>query len=159
MVQEGLGRHLILWRCQEIWEVKELIDPGRLWLSVTVFYLFIYFFTNWIFYWHFVISSSQGRTLKSAGWDFSIGESEGTGTFRSVSRPPQFRDKKTDVSYNQLTQRKAPDSGYQGRSANRSESSFGKDLRVPYDDEHLDNHLEDVTDSYYTYLSLLQKLT
>ncbi|XP_027340383.1 germinal center kinase 1-like isoform X2 [Abrus precatorius] len=93
--------------------------------------------------------SGQGITLKSAGWDFSIGASQGTGTFRSASRPPQFRDKKTEVSHNQLSQRKAPESGYQGGSANRSalneplETSSGKDLRVPHRDEHLDNDLED----------------
>ncbi|KAL2331403.1 hypothetical protein Fmac_018984 [Flemingia macrophylla] len=94
--------------------------------------------------------SDQGTTLKSAGWDFSIGESQGTGTFRSVSRPPQFRDKKTEVSHNQLTQRKAPESVYQeGGSANRSapnespESSIGRDLKVPHHDEYWDNNLED----------------
>ncbi|KAE9585179.1 putative protein kinase STE-STE20-YSK family [Lupinus albus] len=92
--------------------------------------------------------SDQGKTMKSSGWDFSIGGSQGTGTFRSVSRPPQFRDKKPEVSHNQLTQRKAPESGYQGGSANRSalneslESSFGKDPRGSYHDEHLAN-LED----------------
>ncbi|XP_073221329.1 uncharacterized protein [Cicer arietinum] len=94
-------------------------------------------------------SSSQGKTLKSSEWDFSIGESEGTGTFRSVARPPQSRDKKTDVSYNQLTQRKALDAGYQGGSTNKSalnqslESSFGKDHRAPYHHEHPDNQLDD----------------
>nr|XP_027190798.1 germinal center kinase 1 isoform X2 [Cicer arietinum] len=93
--------------------------------------------------------SSQGKTLKSSEWDFSIGESEGTGTFRSVARPPQSRDKKTDVSYNQLTQRKALDAGYQGGSTNKSalnqslESSFGKDHRAPYHHEHPDNQLDD----------------
>ncbi|XP_057454008.1 uncharacterized protein LOC130745663 [Lotus japonicus] len=94
-------------------------------------------------------ASNLGKTLKSAGWDFSIGGSEGTGTFRSASRPPQFREKKTEVSNNQLTQRKAPEIGYQEGSANRSslneslESSFGKDVRVSYDDVQLDNQLED----------------
>ncbi|CAL0310163.1 unnamed protein product [Lupinus luteus] len=89
--------------------------------------------------------SDQGKTMKSSGWDFSIGGSQGTGTFRSVARPPQFRDKKTEVSHNQLTQRKAPDSGFQGGSDNRSalneslESSFGKDPKVSYHDEHLAN--------------------
>ncbi|XP_058779617.1 uncharacterized protein LOC131653481 isoform X3 [Vicia villosa] len=75
---------------------------------------------------------SQGKTLKSSEWDFSIGESEGTGTFRNVSRPPQSRDKKTDVSYNQLTQKKAPDAGYQGGYANRIAAN-----------QSLDNQLED----------------
>ncbi|KAL5131679.1 Serine/threonine-protein kinase svkA [Glycine soja] len=92
--------------------------------------------------------SGQGKTLRSSGWDFSIGGSQGTGTFRSVSRPPQFRDKKTEVSDHQLNQRKIPESGYQGESGNKSalnellETSFGKDLGVPYHDEHPDNHLE-----------------
>ncbi|CAL5200920.1 unnamed protein product [Lathyrus oleraceus] len=88
---------------------------------------------------------SQVKTLKSSEWDFSIGESEGTGTFRSVSRPPQSRDKKTEVSYNQLTQKKAPDAGYQAGYANRSapNQSLEKDLRAPYHHEHPDNQLED----------------
>ncbi|KOM43555.1 hypothetical protein LR48_Vigan05g116000 [Vigna angularis] len=92
--------------------------------------------------------SDQGKTLKSAGWDFNIGGSQGTGTFRNVSRPPQFREKKAEASHNQVTQRKAPESGYQGGSANRRalseslESSSGRD-RVPHHDEHLDNHTED----------------
>ncbi|CAL0310662.1 unnamed protein product [Lupinus luteus] len=92
--------------------------------------------------------SDQCKAMKSSGWDFSIGGSQGTGTFRSVLRPSQFRDKKTEVSHDQLTQRKAPESGYQGGFANRSalnesiESSFGKDPGVSYHDEHLAN-LED----------------
>ncbi|CAL0326544.1 unnamed protein product [Lupinus luteus] len=92
--------------------------------------------------------SDQGKTMRSSGWDFSIGGSQGTGTFRSVSRPPQFRDKKAEVSHNQLTQRKSPESDYQVGSANRSalneslESSFGKDPTISYHDEHLAN-LED----------------
>jgi hypothetical protein len=112
------------------------------------------------FYWQFVILSSQGKTPKSSEWDFSIGESEGTGTFRSVSRPPQSRDKKTEGSYNQLTQRKALDTGYQGGFPNRSSfnQSLEKDLRAPYLHEQSDNQLEDVIDSYYAYLSILPKI-
>lgn len=112
------------------------------------------------FYEQFVICSSQVKTLKSSEWDFSIGESEGTGTFRSVSRPPQSRDKKTEVSYNQLTQKKAPDAGYQAGYANRSapNQSLEKDLRAPYHHEHPDNQLEDVIISYYVYRSMLQKV-
>ncbi|BAT89584.1 hypothetical protein VIGAN_06057100 [Vigna angularis var. angularis] len=90
--------------------------------------------------------SGQGKTLKSSGWDFSISGSQGTGTFRSVSRPPQFRDKKTEVSNHQLTQNKSPESGYQVGSGNKNElleASFGKDSGIPYHDEHLDDHLED----------------
>ncbi|XP_020235925.1 serine/threonine-protein kinase 4 [Cajanus cajan] len=91
----------------------------------------------------------QNQTLKSVGWDFNIGGSQGTGTSRNVSRPPQFRDKKTEVSHNQLTQRKAPENVYQGGSTNRIasneslESSSRGDLKAPHHDEYLDNHLED----------------
>ncbi|KAH1127350.1 hypothetical protein AAZX31_06G221800 [Glycine max] len=93
--------------------------------------------------------SGQGKSLRSSGWDFSIGGSQGTGTFRSVSRPPQFRDKKIELSNHQLNQRKSPESGYQVGSDNKSahneslETYFGKDLGVAYHDEHPDNHLED----------------
>ncbi|XP_054811268.1 uncharacterized protein LOC129312617 isoform X2 [Prosopis cineraria] len=66
------------------------------------------------------IPSGQDKTLKNSGWDFSISGSEGTGTFRSVVRPPQYRDKKTDFSQNQLDQKKAPESGYHGASSYRS---------------------------------------
>ncbi|KAL5147210.1 Serine/threonine-protein kinase svkA [Glycine soja] len=93
--------------------------------------------------------SGQGKSLRSSGWDFSIGGSQGTGTFRSVSRPPQFRDKKIELSNHQLNQRKSPESGYEVGSDNKSahneslETYFGKDLGVAYHDEHPDNHLED----------------
>ncbi|KAL1299544.1 hypothetical protein HN51_044097 [Arachis hypogaea] len=89
-------------------------------------------------------TSGQGQTVKSAGWDFNIGGSQGTvrsGTVRSVARPP--------VSQNQVTQRKAPESGYQGGTVSRSalnesvESSLGKDLRITYHDEDPDDHDED----------------
>ncbi|XP_057454820.1 uncharacterized protein LOC130746268 isoform X2 [Lotus japonicus] len=92
--------------------------------------------------------SDPGKTLKSSGWDFSIGGSQGTGTFHSVSRPPHFRDKKNEVSNHQLNQIKTPESGYQGGSANRSvlnESleTSGKNHGISYLDEHPDNHRED----------------
>lgn len=118
---------------------------------------------------HFLICSDPGKTLKSSGWDFSIGGSQGTGTFHSVSRPPHFRDKKNEVSNHQLNQIKTPESGYQGGSANRSvlnESleTSGKNHGISYLDEHPDNHREDVIDSYfvslvYISLSLSEKLT
>ncbi|KAG2396769.1 Mitogen-activated protein [Vigna angularis] len=91
----------------------------------------------------------------------SISGSQGTGTFRSVSRPPQFRDKKTEVSNHQLTQNKSPESGYQVGSGNKNElleASFGKDSGIPYHDEHLDDHLEDVIDSHYVGLPFSNKM-
>ncbi|XP_071907388.1 uncharacterized protein [Coffea arabica] len=33
--------------------------------------------------------SGQGKTLRNAGWDFSLGATPGTGTVRSAVRPPQ----------------------------------------------------------------------
>ncbi|XP_027061644.2 germinal center kinase 1-like isoform X3 [Coffea eugenioides] len=33
--------------------------------------------------------SGQGKTLRNAGWDFSLGATSGTGTVRSAVRPPQ----------------------------------------------------------------------
>ncbi|KAJ7981766.1 Protein kinase superfamily protein [Quillaja saponaria] len=95
-----------------------------------------------------VRASGLGKTLKNAGWDFSIGGLPSTGTVRTVSRPPQVREKKTEVSQNQVSQRKAVDSGYQGASAYRSslresaEVSFGNDARDRYHDEYQD-YLED----------------
>ncbi|KAG2380264.1 Golgin candidate 2 [Vigna angularis] len=56
------------------------------------------------FYGLFLISSDQGKILKSAGWDVSIGGSQGTGTLRNFSRPPQFREKIAEASHNQASQ-------------------------------------------------------
>ncbi|KAC9170978.1 hypothetical protein E3N88_46264 [Mikania micrantha] len=45
---------------------------------------------------------------RNAGWDFSIGASGSTGTVRSAVRPPQIRDRKTDI---QATQKRSMESG------------------------------------------------
>ncbi|KAH0651982.1 hypothetical protein KY285_032147 [Solanum tuberosum] len=60
--------------------------------------------------------SGQGKTLKTAGWDFSIGGSSSTGTVRSV-KPPQVRDRKPEVPLNQPVSRKNLDSGSYWSSA------------------------------------------
>ncbi|KAM3396053.1 serine/threonine-protein kinase 3/4 isoform X1 [Capsicum galapagoense] len=60
--------------------------------------------------------SGQGKTLKTAGWDFSIGGSSSTGTVRSV-KPPQVRDRKPEVPLNQAASRKNLDSGNNWSSA------------------------------------------
>ncbi|XP_049412388.1 serine/threonine-protein kinase sid1 [Solanum stenotomum] len=60
--------------------------------------------------------SGQGKTLKTAGWDFSIGGSSSTGTVRSV-KPPQVRDRKPEVPLNQPASRKNLDSGSNWSSA------------------------------------------
>nr|XP_043623781.1 serine/threonine-protein kinase 4-like [Erigeron canadensis] len=55
-----------------------------------------------------VRASGQSKTQRNAGWDFSIGGSGSTGTVRSAVRPPQIRDRKTDI---QATQKRTVDSG------------------------------------------------
>ncbi|XP_060191087.1 uncharacterized protein LOC132620429 isoform X2 [Lycium barbarum] len=60
--------------------------------------------------------SGQGKTLKAAGWDFSIGGSSSTGTVRSV-KPPQVRDRKPEVPLNQPASRKIMESGNNRSSA------------------------------------------
>jgi len=154
-----------------LWEREKSFVKGKpleeKFLSYFLFFssypiVFFFILINSWFLTLYLICSGQGKTLKSSGWDFSISGSQGTGTFRSVSRPPQFRDKKTEVSNHQLNPKKSPESGYQGGSGNKNElleTSFGKDLGVPYHDEHLDNHLEDVIDSHYVGLSFSKNLT
>ncbi|KAG5235446.1 hypothetical protein OIU76_025484 [Salix suchowensis] len=92
--------------------------------------------------------SGQGKPFKNAGWDFSIGGSQATGTVRSAARPPQVREKKTDISYNKDAQRRASESGNHLMSASgnaRQESldlSPGKDARDPYYDDRQNNSLD-----------------
>ncbi|KAJ6752041.1 hypothetical protein OIU85_002461 [Salix viminalis] len=62
-----------------------------------------------------VRASAQGKPFKNAGWDFSIGGSQTTGTVRSAARPPQ----------------------------ESLELSYGKDARDPYHDDHQDNSHDD----------------
>lgn len=78
-----------------------------------------------------LICSNHGKTLKNAGWDFSISGSQSTGTVRSVVKPPQIREKKQELLHNQASPGRLSESGNQGLSASRStsEDSFGKDAR------------------------------
>ncbi|KAJ6894258.1 germinal center kinase 1-like isoform X1 [Populus alba x Populus x berolinensis] len=93
--------------------------------------------------------SGQGKPFKNAGWDFSIGGPQATGTVRSAARPPQVREKKTDISYNKDTQRRASESGNHLLSASGNalqeslDLSFGKDARDPYHDDRQNNSLDD----------------
>ncbi|KAI5571507.1 hypothetical protein POPTR_011G116300v4 [Populus trichocarpa] len=93
--------------------------------------------------------SGQGKPFKNAGWDFSIGGSQATGTVRSAARPPQVREKKTDISYNKDTQRRASESGNHLLSASGNalqeslDLSFGKDARDSYHDDRQNNSLDD----------------
>ncbi|KAF7139914.1 hypothetical protein RHSIM_Rhsim06G0201500 [Rhododendron simsii] len=89
-----------------------------------------------------VRASTQGKTWKNAGWDFSIGgsSSAGSGTVRSVVRPPQVRDRKPDG-----IPRKAPDGGNRWASATGSDlyDEVGKDAGDQYVDENQEYHHED----------------
>ncbi|XP_007021552.2 PREDICTED: germinal center kinase 1 isoform X2 [Theobroma cacao] len=87
-----------------------------------------------------VRASKQGKTLKNAGWDFSIGGEQSTGTVRNAVRPPQVRERKLEAVYNQATPR-TPESV---NALNEfPEVSFGKDTKKSYYDEHQDNYQED----------------
>ncbi|XP_059661488.1 uncharacterized protein LOC132307681 isoform X2 [Cornus florida] len=93
------------------------------------------------------VRASQGRTLRNAGWDFSIGGSSGTGTVRSVLKPPQIRERKAEVPYNQATPSKNSDGGY------RSSSTYGSALydssEVSLEEDVGDNSHDEDQDSYH----------
>lgn len=94
-----------------------------------------------------LIYSNQGKTLKNAGWDFSISGSQTTGTVRS--KPPQVRERKPEVPYNQATLGRIAESGNQRlmASGNAPEDSFGKDARdqeTNYEDVSLSSLIFDV---------------
>ncbi|XP_024027846.1 serine/threonine-protein kinase 25 isoform X1 [Morus notabilis] len=89
-----------------------------------------------------VRASNQGKTLKNAGWDFSISGSQSTGTVRSAVKPPQFRERKLEVLYNQASPGRLAESANRGSSVSRNapEDSFGKDARdqeTNYEDEEM----------------------
>ncbi|WCJ32196.1 Protein kinase superfamily protein [Euphorbia peplus] len=88
-------------------------------------------------------ASSQGKPLKNAGWDFSIGGTMGSGTVRSVLRPPQVREKKTQISYNKVSGASEYGDHLLSASGNAlqesPEVSFGRDPRDAYHDEHREN--------------------
>ncbi|KAF3523892.1 hypothetical protein F2Q69_00046863 [Brassica cretica] len=48
--------------------------------------------------------SFQGRTIKNAGWDFSIGGSQSAGTVRAL-KPPQSRERRQEVTSDQSFQK------------------------------------------------------
>ncbi|KAL8087821.1 hypothetical protein AgCh_037817, partial [Apium graveolens] len=94
-----------------------------------------------------VRASSQVKTLKSAGWDFSIGGSSSTGTVRSVVKPPQARERRAEVLHNQAPPRRTSESANRwsssGSTSNISEVSIQRDARDPLNDEKQDHYHED----------------
>ncbi|CAM8948771.1 unnamed protein product [Rhodiola kirilowii] len=80
--------------------------------------------------------SGQGKTMKNAGWDFSISGLNSTGTVKSV-RPPQVRERKSEISHNQATPRKLVETGRQRASSSDvvpNNSTVGFDFRTPFYD-------------------------
>ncbi|XP_074319349.1 uncharacterized protein LOC141656381 isoform X2 [Silene latifolia] len=69
---------------------------------------------------------------RNAGWDFSIGGSQSTGTVRSVVRPPPVQAKREESSHNEATPRKTLDGDSQWLSGSgnglyeSSEVSLGR---------------------------------
>ncbi|PPD74180.1 hypothetical protein GOBAR_DD28897 [Gossypium barbadense] len=87
-----------------------------------------------------VNQNNQGKTFKNAGWDFSIGGPNSTGTVRSAVRPPQVRERKVEVANNQAIPRtqesgNAPDEF--------PENSSGKATRDSYYNKNQDNNYDD----------------
>ncbi|KAG7649460.1 Protein kinase domain [Arabidopsis thaliana x Arabidopsis arenosa] len=54
----------------------------------------------------------QVKTVRNAGWDFSIGGSQGAGTVRAL-KPPQARERRQEVNSNQTSQKTSRTSGSQ----------------------------------------------
>lgn len=97
--------------------------------------------------------TGPGKALRNAGWDFSMGASQGTGTVRSAVRPPQVastREKKSEAPYGHILPRKPPD---RDQSVSTSATSVRelaskflheKDTRGP-DDDGRDEDSHDVS--------------
>lgn len=90
--------------------------------------------------------SFQGKTVKNAGWDFSIGGSQSIGTVRSL-KPPQARERRQEVPSN-TSQRTTRASGIQlsptsgSTVPEASEGGFVK--RRSYQNDHEDGFHEEV---------------
>ncbi|KAH9802570.1 protein kinase domain-containing protein [Citrus sinensis] len=93
--------------------------------------------------------SSQGQTVRNAGWNFSLSESHGTGTIRTAVKPPQVREKKPEFSYNQYTPKRTAERSNHGFSASGStlhespDASPTRYARDSYFDDRQDDYYED----------------
>ncbi|GAY64132.1 hypothetical protein CUMW_231220 [Citrus unshiu] len=94
--------------------------------------------------------SSQGQTVRNAGWNFSLSESHGTGTIRTAVKPPQVREKKPEFSYNQYTPKRTAERSNHGFSASGStlhespDASPTRYARDSYFDDRQDDYYEDL---------------
>ncbi|GER43071.1 kinase family protein [Striga asiatica] len=84
-----------------------------------------------------VLLMSSSASLKNTGWDFSIGGSTGTGTVRSIVKPPQMRSRKPELPLNQSTPEKI--SGLTARTSSelRKDSNFTMKLDKYDEDEDI----------------------
>lgn len=91
-----------------------------------------------------LICSDQGKTVKNAGWDFSVG-SQGTGTVRSVAilKPPQAREKKPETPGRESSNQRFSASGNALHESR--EDYLLKDGRHSYGDELQESNPEDVS--------------
>ncbi|XP_010545844.1 PREDICTED: serine/threonine-protein kinase 3-like [Tarenaya hassleriana] len=90
-------------------------------------------------------TSIQVKTVKNAGWDFSVGGSQGIGTVRAL-KPPHVRERRQEVPSNQTSQRTSRTSGSQWSSASGStvpEASEGASVKR---DSYQNDNLDDVHD-------------
>ncbi|KAL9267723.1 Serine/threonine-protein kinase svkA-like protein [Drosera capensis] len=72
-----------------------------------------------------VRASNPGKALRNAGWDFSIGGSQSTGTVRSVVKPPLIRERKEENLPNESSPRRSSDNDSQWLSAEGLGSGSG----------------------------------
>jgi len=89
-------------------EARELLELGwinGLFLGFLLSFLFVKILRTWSY-------SFQVKTVRNAGWDFSIGGSQGAGTVRAL-KPPQARERRQEVSSNQTSQKTSRASGSQ----------------------------------------------
>lgn len=110
--------------------------------------------------WLVLIFSGEGKTFRSAGWDFSLGGSSGTGTVRSVVNPTQARDWKPEIPSNQAPSRKNADGVKQESSSGTvlyksSEVFSNKDHENACIDQKQDSFHKDVSVSLSLCLCLL----
>ncbi|KAL1202466.1 Serine/threonine-protein kinase 1 [Cardamine amara subsp. amara] len=88
-------------------------------------------------------SSFQGNTVKNAGWDFSVGGSQSIGTVRAL-KPPQARERRQEVTSNQISQRTTSNQWSSATGSTISEASeggFGK--RHSFQNDHEDGFNEE----------------
>lgn len=125
MVPKLHFNHRVLLEWLEMREAKEHLDLGWMNSSLGVSCFIKSLLT--------CSYSFQGKTVKNAGWDFSIGASQGIGTVRAL-KPPHARERRQEVPSTQTSQRATRASGSQlsptsGITVNDYEDGFHDEVR------------------------------